>query len=85
VPDMKRLLNEHSHSVLKGVRVLVVDALRRKSHPTHMNLDESLSFIAEIAPARAVLTNLHCDLDYHTLCKELPPGVEPGFDHMVIT
>lgn len=84
VPDMKRLLNEHSLSVLEDVRVLVVDALRRKSHPSHMDLDESLSFIAEIAPQRAVLTNMHSDLDYHTLCEELPPGVEPGFDGMVI-
>ena len=85
VPDMKRLLNEHSRSVLDGVRVLVVDALRRKPHPTHMHLEETLSFITEVAPERAVLTNMHCDLDYHTLCKELPAGVEPGFDGMVIT
>ena len=84
VPDMKRLYNERSRDVLKDVRVLVVDALRRKSHPSHMNLEESLAFIAEIAPTRAVLTDMHSDLDYRTLCKELPPGVEPGFDGMVI-
>ena len=85
VPDMKRLLNEHSASVLNGVRVLVVDALRRKSHPSHMNLEETLSLISETGPERAVLTNMHCDLDYHTLCQELPSGIEPGFDGMVIT
>ena len=85
VPDMKRLFNEHSFEVLRNVRVLVVDALRRKAHPNHLNLDESLSFIAEIAPTRAVLTNMHSDLDYHQLTQELPPGVEPGYDGMVIT
>jgi phosphoribosyl 1,2-cyclic phosphate phosphodiesterase len=35
-------------------------------------------------PKRAVLTNLHTDLDYATLCASLPAGVEPAFDGMVI-
>lgn len=84
VPDMKRLLNDHSRAVLNGVRVLIVDALRRKPHPSHMALDESLAFIAEISPERAVLTDMHGDMDYRTLCNELPAGVEPGYDGMVI-
>ncbi len=84
VPDMKRLLNDHSASVLADVRVLVVDALRRKPHPSHLHLDDTLAFIAEIAPERAVLTNMYCDLDYRTLCDELPAGIEPGYDGMVI-
>jgi phosphoribosyl 1,2-cyclic phosphate phosphodiesterase len=84
VPDMKRLSNEHSESVLAGVNTLVVDALRRKPHPSHMHLTDTLEFIEKLKPERAVLTNMYCDLDYDTLLKELPPGVEPGYDGMVI-
>lgn len=85
VPDMKRLLNDRSAEVLKGVRVLVVDALREKFHPSHMVVDESLAFIKEISPERAVLTNMASELDYRTLCDKLPAGVEPGYDGMCIT
>jgi len=84
VPDMKTLANEHSESVLDGVSVLVIDALRRKPHPSHLHLDATLSMIESIGPERAVLTNMYVDLDYATLCNELPTGVEPGFDGMVI-
>jgi len=84
VPDMKTLLNKQAEAVLKGVRVLVIDALRRKPHPSHLHLDETLAIIDQFAPQRAVLTNMFCDLDYASLCKELPAGVEPGFDGMVI-
>ena len=45
-------------------------------------LDEALEWIARIKPKRAILTNLHTDMDYATLCAELPPGVEPGYDRM---
>jgi len=85
VPDMKRLADAEAAKTLEGVRVLVVDALRRKPHPSHMALEESLAFIEQIKPERAVLTNMYGDLDYRTLCDELPHGVEPGFDGMVIT
>ena len=84
VPDMKRLLNQHSAEVLSGVRVLVVDALREKLHPSHMGLDESLAFIQKISPERAVLTNMASELDYRTLCNTLPPGIEPGYDGLCI-
>ena len=84
VPDMKRLLNAHAADTLKGVRVLIVDALREKSHPSHMDLEESLAFIEQISPERAVLTNMASELDYRTLLNSLPNGVEPGYDGMCI-
>ena len=62
----------------------MVDALRRKPHPTHAHLAMTLDWIARAAPGRAVITNMHIDLDYETLCAELPPGVTPAFDGMVI-
>jgi phosphoribosyl 1,2-cyclic phosphate phosphodiesterase len=63
-----------------GVDVLIVDALRYKPHPSHAHVAKALDWIAQVQPARAVLTNLHIDLDYATLAAELPEGVEPAVD-----
>lgn len=62
----------------------VLDALRRTPHPTHAHLALSLEWIARTKPRRAVLTNMHIDLDYDTLCAETPDHITPAFDGMVI-
>ncbi len=69
---------------LTGLEVLILDALRRMPHPTHLHLEKSLEWIAEAAPRRAVLTNMHVDLDYDTLAAETPDHISPAFDGMVI-
>ena len=71
-----------SIGALAGLDVWIVDALRKTPHPSHFNLDEALAWIARIKPKRAILTNLHTDMDYASLRSHLPPGVEPGFDGM---
>ncbi|WP_174300423.1 MBL fold metallo-hydrolase [Caulobacter sp. S45] len=71
-------------AALAGVEVFIVDALRDTPHPTHANVAMALAWIAELKPARGVLTNLHSDLDYNELSGRLPPGVEPAYDGMVI-
>lgn len=71
--------------MLEGLDTWIVDALRRKPHPTHAHLDLTLEWIAKAKPARAVLTNMHVDLDYAALCAELPPHISPAFDGMVLT
>ncbi|MBV9556102.1 MAG: MBL fold metallo-hydrolase [Pseudolabrys sp.] len=77
--DIKRL-PEPSIGQMAGLDVWIVDALRITPHPSHMNLAEALEWIARIGPKRAILTNLHADLDYATLRRQLPAHVEPGFD-----
>lgn len=74
-----------SWAFLEQLDVWVVDALRRTPHPTHAHLALTLEWIERIRPARAVLTNLHVDLDYATLEAELPAHIRPAFDGMVIT
>lgn len=76
---------EESWPLLDGLDCWIVDALRRKPHPTHAHLDMTLGWIARARPARAVITNMHIDLDYETLCAELPPHITPAFDGMTIT
>ena len=70
--------------LLDGLDVWILDALRRRPHPTHAHLAQSLDWIARAKPARAVLTDMHIDLDYATLCAELPENVAPAYDGMVI-
>jgi len=65
---------------LQGVEVFIVDALRYRPHPTHATVAQALDWIAALKPRRAILTNMHIDLDYAGLAAELPPGVEPGHD-----
>lgn len=77
-------LPEEAFATLDGVEILIVDALRYTEHPSHANVDTALRWIARIRPRRAVLTNLHIDLDYRTLAAELPEGVEPAYDGMVL-
>ncbi len=75
---------EESWPVLAGLDCWIVDALRRKPHPTHAHLALTLDWIARARPARAVLTNMHNDLDHATLLAELPPHITPAHDGMVI-
>lgn len=69
---------------ISGIECWIVDALRRAPHPTHANLDTALAWLAEARPKLGVLTNMHVDLDYATLCAELPEGIVPAFDGMVL-
>jgi phosphoribosyl 1,2-cyclic phosphate phosphodiesterase len=69
---------------LKGLETLIIDALRYTPHPSHAHLELTLAWIAELKPRRAILTNLHVDLDYRTMLRELPAGVEPAYDGMQV-
>jgi len=63
-----------------GLDLWVVDALRRRPHPSHPHLAQALGWIAELQPKHAALIHLDQSMDYATLVAELPPGVEPGYD-----
>lgn len=77
-------LPEESFAALQGIDVWIVDALQRRPHPTHSHLAQTLEWIARVKPQRAILTHMTLDMDYATLAAELPNGVEPGYDGMVI-
>jgi phosphoribosyl 1,2-cyclic phosphate phosphodiesterase len=78
-------LPESSFERLAGVRVWILDALRYRAHPSHATVERALEWIERVKPERAILTNMHVDLDYETLRRELPPGVEPAYDGMSFT
>lgn len=83
VPDVSDL-PEAAWGQLAGLEVLILDALRRRPHPTHAHLERSLEWIARLAPRRAVLTNMHVDLDYATVAAETPGNVEPAHDGLAL-
>ena len=78
-------LPPESVAQLHGLDILILDALRYTPHPTHFSVAEALALIEQVKPRRAVLTNLHNDLDYATLKSELPAHIEPAFDMMRLT
>jgi phosphoribosyl 1,2-cyclic phosphate phosphodiesterase len=71
---------EPSFEALRDLDVWIVDALRWRPHPTHAHVDLALSWIERLAPRRAILTNMHIDLDFADLAARLPKGVEPAYD-----
>ncbi len=83
-PDVVRIYPE-SWVMFEGLDIWIIDALRRKPHPTHAHLDLTLDWIAQLQPTRAVLTNMHNDLDYATVARETPAHVTPAHDGMVLS
>lgn len=81
VSDIPDKAWEHLH----GLDCWIVDALRRKPHPTHAHLDQTLGWIARARPRLAVLTDMHVDLDFDTLEAETPANVTPAHDGMTLS
>ncbi len=77
-------LPDSAFEMLQNLDVWIVDALRPKPHPTHSHLARTLEWIDRLRPKRAILTHMTWDMDYATLCAELPAGVEPAYDGMTV-
>ena len=73
-----------SVSFVEGLDLWIVDALRHTPHPSHFSVSEALGWIERMKPRRAVLTNLHTDLDYATLSRAVPSYVEIAFDGFTV-
>ena len=65
---------------LKNLNYLILDCLKIDKHPSHFNLEAAIDLINLTKPKKAILTNLHTDLDYFTLKKILPKNVLPAYD-----
>ena len=83
IPDVLEIPSK-SWKELENLDILIIDALRRDPHPSHTHLEKTLLWLRQLNPRRAILTNLHNDLDYSELKKELPKDVEPAFDGLEI-
>tara|TARA_B100000902_G_scaffold86768_1_gene90998 strand:- start:2181 stop:2951 length:771 start_codon:yes stop_codon:yes gene_type:complete len=68
------------HKYFKDLKYLIIDCLWLRYHPSHLNLESSLKLIELFKPKKAILTNLHLDLDYGYLKKILPKNIFPAYD-----
>ena len=73
------------YKFFQNLEYLIIDCLwNRNLHPSHFNLEKSLDTIKTFLPKKAILTNLHSDLDYDKLRKILPKNVVPAYDGMSV-
>jgi phosphoribosyl 1,2-cyclic phosphate phosphodiesterase len=70
---------------LEGLDLWIIDGLRYAGHPSHFSVNDALSWIDRFKPRRAVITNMHSDLDYEVLRQSLPANVIPAYDGMQLT
>jgi phosphoribosyl 1,2-cyclic phosphate phosphodiesterase len=83
ITDAKRIPDE-ARSALAGVKVLVLNALFRTEHPTHMSLPEAIRTAEEVGAERTYLTHLTHDNFHADLEAELPRGIAPAFDGLTV-
>jgi phosphoribosyl 1,2-cyclic phosphate phosphodiesterase len=83
VTDAKRVPPE-ARAVLAGVKVLVLNALFRTEHPTHMSIPEAVETAEALGAERTYLTHLTHDNFHADLEAELPRGITPAFDGLTV-
>ncbi|MCK0167298.1 MBL fold metallo-hydrolase [Jannaschia sp. S6380] len=83
MPDVKDI-PDTALPALRDLDIWVLDALRRRTHPSHLSLDEALAWFERLSPARGVLTNMHVDLDWATVTNETPQNVSAAYDGLVL-
>jgi phosphoribosyl 1,2-cyclic phosphate phosphodiesterase len=83
-PDVSDIPRE-SWPHLENLDLWIIDGLRYAAHPSHFSINDALSWIDRFKPRRAVITNMHSDLDYEVLRLSLPPHIIPAYDRMRLT
>ncbi|MDG1097218.1 MAG: MBL fold metallo-hydrolase [Methylophilaceae bacterium] len=75
---------EYSFALLENLDLLLIDCLRVKEHPTHINIEQSLAYIGQIKAKQSVLIHMTHELEYKALAKMLPKNVSVGYDGLKI-
>ena len=83
ISDVSKIYKK-DYKHFKNLRYLVIDCLWYKNHPSHFNLKKSLEMIKMFSPKKAILTNLHTDIDYKEIKKLLPKNVIPAYDGLTL-
>ena len=83
ISDVSKIFNK-DYKYFRNLQYLVIDCLWYRNHPSHFNLEKSLDMIKIFSPKKAILTNLHTDIDYVNIKKLLPKNVIPAHDGLII-
>ncbi|MFY0691919.1 MAG: MBL fold metallo-hydrolase [Paracoccaceae bacterium] len=83
LPDVAAFYDE-TRAALQDLDCFIIDALRRTPHPSHSHLENTLGWIEELAPRRAIITNMHIDMDYDTLVAETAENIMPAHDGLTV-
>jgi len=77
-------IDKRNYNDLRNLKYLIIDCLKIGPHPSHFNLQQSLYWSKIINAEKTILTNLHTELDYNFLKKNLPKNIMPAYDGMVL-
>jgi len=83
ISDVSKILKK-DFRYFKNLNYLIIDCLWYRYHPSHFNLEKSLEMIKIFKPKKAILTNLHTDIDYKEIKKKLPKNVTPAYDGLTL-
>jgi phosphoribosyl 1,2-cyclic phosphate phosphodiesterase len=78
------LIPDESLDKLRGLDLLILDALRLKPHPTHLHLEQSLAYVEQLRPRRTLLTHMSHDINHRQISRHLPDGVELSYDGLAV-
>jgi len=78
------MIPDDSMEKLRGLDLLIIDALRYKPHPTHLHIEQSLAYIAELKPRRALLTHIGHDVKHADASRRLPENVDLAYDGLSV-
>ena len=83
ISDVSKIYKK-DYKYFKNLKYLIIDCLWYRYHPSHFNLDTSLKMIKKFSPKKAILTNLHTDIDYNEIKKRLPKNIIPAYDGLSV-
>ena len=83
ISDVSKIFKK-DYKYFKNLKYLIIDCLWYKNHPSHFNLEKSLEMIKKFSPKKAILTNLHTDIDYKEIKKILPKNIIPAHDGLSV-
>ena len=83
ISDVSKIFKK-DYKYFKNLKYLIIDCLWYRNHPSHFNFEKSLEMINRFSPKKAILTNLHSDIDYKVIKEKLPKNIIPAYDGLSV-
>jgi phosphoribosyl 1,2-cyclic phosphate phosphodiesterase len=79
-----KTLPPHSYQMLEGVDTLVLDMLREKEHPTHLNFAEAMAVVGKVKPRRTFFGHIAHEVEHRSFESRLPPEIRLAYDGLIV-